>query len=56
VPRSNLIEPRKLAAPRRCGSGPRADDEWLLPLIRVIVAERASYGYRRVTALLNRQL
>ena len=56
VARSNLIVQRKLAAGRRCGFGPRPDDEWLLPLIRTIVAERASYGYRRVTALLNRQL
>jgi magnesium-transporting ATPase (P-type) len=30
--------------------------ELLLPLIRAVVAECASYGYRRVTALLNRQL
>jgi transposase InsO family protein len=56
VARSNLIVQRKLAARRRCGFAPRPDDEWLLPLIRAIVAERASYGYRRVTALLNRQL
>ena len=54
VARSNLAELLKRAdpAPRR----PPPDDEWLLPMIRAIVAERASYGYRRVTALLNRQL
>jgi len=54
VARSNLGEQLKPsgARPRR----PRADDEWLVPMIRAIVAERASYGYRRVTALLNRQL
>src|SRR6516164_10921523 len=54
VARSNLAELLKRAdpAPRR----PPPDDEWLLPMIRAIVAERASYGYRQVTALLNRQL
>ena len=54
VARSNLAEliKRAVPAPRR----PPSDDEWLLPMIRAIVAERASYGYRRVTALLNRQL
>jgi putative transposase len=54
VARSNLAERLKPSVPatRR----PRPDDEWLLPMIRVLVAERASYGYRRVTALLNRQL
>jgi putative transposase len=55
VARSNLIEQLKSATRRRSGFGPGPDDEWLLPLIRAIVAERASYGYRRVTALLNRQ-
>ena len=54
VARSNLAEQLRPAAPRQLR--PRPDDEWLLPMIRVIVAERASYGYRRVTALLNRQL
>lgn len=34
----------------------RADDEWLLPMIRSIVQWRPSYGYRRVTSLLRRQL
>jgi transposase InsO family protein len=54
VARSNLVEQLKPAtAPP---SRPQPDDEWLLPMIQVIVAERASYGYRRVTALLNRQL
>jgi hypothetical protein len=56
VARSNLVEQPKPDAYRRRGYGPRPDDQWLLPLIRAIVDERASYGYRRVTALLNRQL
>lgn len=54
VARSNLVARLKPPAerPRR----PLPDDEWLRPMVRAIVAERASYGYRRVTALLNRQL
>lgn len=31
----------------------KADDDYLLPLITKIISERASYGYRRVTVLLN---
>ncbi|MCP3105250.1 IS3 family transposase [Myxococcus sp. K15C18031901] len=31
-------------------------DEALLARIRAVTDERASYGYRRVTALVNRQL
>lgn len=34
----------------------KADDAFLLPYIQRIVSERPSYGYRRVTALLCRQL
>jgi len=34
----------------------KAQDDQYLPLIRKIVDDRATYGYRRVTALLNRQL
>jgi len=34
----------------------KAQDEVLLPLIREIVDERLTYGYRRVCALLNRRL
>lgn len=55
VSRSNLTE--QVAAPPK----PRAPylkprDEVLLPTIRALVAARATYGYRRITALLNRQL
>jgi putative transposase len=32
------------------------DDDILLPMIREIVDERGTYGYRRITALLNRKL
>ena len=34
----------------------KADDEWLLPKVRALVDERASYGHRRITSLLNRAL
>jgi transposase InsO family protein len=34
----------------------RTDDGYYLPMIRSIVDERPTYGYRRVTALLNRVL
>jgi putative transposase len=34
----------------------KAQDDQYLPLIRKIVDDRATYGYRRVTALLNRDL
>jgi hypothetical protein len=46
VARSNLAALLKPAgrSPRR----PPPDDEWLLPMIRAIVAERVSYDYRRV--------
>ena len=34
----------------------KADDATVVPLITALVAERPTYGYRRITALLNRQL
>lgn len=45
----------------RGGTGPRrryrkAQDAVLLPLIMTLVSARPSYGYRRITAVLNRQL
>jgi putative transposase len=55
VSRSNLVEQAK-REPTKRGSYEKADDAWLLPRIRALVDERASYGYRRITALLNRQL
>jgi hypothetical protein len=41
---------------RRSSFGRQPDDESLQLLIREIVSKHASYGYRRVTVLLNRQL
>jgi putative transposase len=34
----------------------KAQDVAVLPLIAKLVAARPTYGYRRITALLNRQL
>jgi putative transposase len=55
VARSNLIERLKdRGRPRQryC----KAEDAALLPRVRRLVDERPSYGYRRLTALLNREL
>jgi putative transposase len=55
VSRSNLAErARGHARPR--GPYVKAGDEALLPLIRRFVDERPTYGYRRITALVNREL
>jgi putative transposase len=55
VARSHLHDKvRRVAKPR--GSYCKPDDEDLLPLVRRLVDERPSYGYRRITALANRAL
>jgi transposase InsO family protein len=55
VSRSNLAERAKATTPPR-GPYRKAGDEVLLPLIRGFVDERPTYGYRRITALVNREL
>lgn len=55
VSRSNLYEAVKRKKTNR-GSYKKADDAWLLPPIRKLVDERPTYGYRRIHALLNKQL
>jgi putative transposase len=55
VARSNLVE-RQARTSKPCGCYHKAEDSRLLPLIRQLVDERPSYGYRRITALLNRRL
>ncbi len=54
VARSNLVD--QLHRPERPGRGPyrRVEDEAVLAEIRAITDARPTYGYRRVTALLNR--
>ena len=55
VARSHLHEKvRRLAKPR--GAYRKPDDGDFLPLIRRLVDERPTYGYRRITALANREL
>ncbi|WP_263974552.1 IS3 family transposase [Myxococcus xanthus] len=59
VARSNLVlrvQSTPTDAPARRGPYFKRTDEALLARIRVVTEERASYGYRRVTPLLNRQL
>lgn len=55
VSRSNLVD-RRDGKSRTRGSYRKSDDEDLLPLIRRFVDERPTYGYRRITALVNREL
>lgn len=55
VARSNLIE-RQAHTCKPRGRYRKDEDSRLLPLIRQLVDERPSYGYRRITALLNRRL
>jgi hypothetical protein len=55
VARSNLVERLKgRAKPRRRYQ--KAQDGALLQLVRRLVDERPTYGYRRITALANREL
>ena len=54
VSRPHLSENRSRAAPKKRGPYTKADDQALLRRIKVIVKSRATYGYRRVTARLNR--
>ena len=55
VARSNLVE-RTMGRTRLRGPYRKPDDETLLPVIRRFVDERPTYGYRRITALVNREL
>ena len=55
VLRSNLIDRIEQRANAR-GQYRKAEDAALQPLIRAVVDERLTYGYRRVTALVNRKL
>jgi transposase InsO family protein len=55
VARSNLVQQMQ-RPPRRRRAYRKADDAWLLPLVRALVDQRPTYGYRRVGALLSRQV
>jgi transposase InsO family protein len=52
VARSNLVEQLRASKPR--GRYRRQGDEELLAAIRQLTDARPTYGYRRITALLNR--
>lgn len=54
VSRSNLIE-RLQGRTKPCRRYQKAQDAALLPHIRRLVDARPTYGYRRITALLNRE-
>ncbi|MBC4926531.1 IS3 family transposase [Klebsiella quasipneumoniae] len=56
VSRSNLYERLLKKRQQRSARYSKDDDARLLPLIRQICSERATNGYRRVTAHLNRAL
>lgn len=56
VSRSNQYEQRREDRRHRPHRYNKAEDAYYLPLIRTITDERPTYGYRRVTALLNRAL
>lgn len=54
VARSNLAE-RSARGRRPRGSYDRADDPELIAVVRALVDQRPTYGYRRITAVLNRR-
>ena len=54
VSRSQL-HARASGASKPRGAYSKADDVELLPAIRRLVDQRPTYGYRRLTALLNRE-
>ena len=55
VARSNLVEQAKRGGSRPRPQYRKAGDAELLARMRPLVDARPSYGYRRITALLNRQ-
>jgi len=54
VSRSNLVERSKGRSKPR-GRYNKAEDDELLSIIRRLVDQRSTYGYRRIAALLNRE-
>jgi len=57
VSRSNLMSRTKEDPPLLVDQKhTRQDDFWILPMIQKIVKSRPTYGYRRVTVLLNSEL
>jgi len=56
VSRSNLIDQIQPRTQSKSSRYTKADDAWLLPMIKKITDMRPTYGYRRVTQLLNNEL
>jgi putative transposase len=56
VSHSNLIEQREKAGKRNSARPSKTDDAWSIPVIREVTDKRPTYGYRRVTQLLNLNL
>lgn len=56
VSRSNLLNQLNLKVVDGPKKYTKQDDDWLLPMIIEITNQRPTYGYRRVTALLNIEL
>ena len=56
VSRSNLNHQTHSAEKSRAPRYSKSDDVWLLEMIRKIASARPTYGYRRVTVLLNLEL
>jgi putative transposase len=56
VARSHLIERLGEGKPAPRSRYSKADDAWLLPVIRTLTDGRPTYGYRRVCTLLNARL
>jgi transposase InsO family protein len=54
VSRSNLVR-RSAGQSKPRGRYAMTEDATILPEIRTVIDERATYGYRRVTALVNRR-
>ena len=55
VSRSNLTNQAKISTASR-SAYVMPDDVWLMPIILEIATGRSTYGYRRITVLLNRKL
>ena len=56
VSRSNVRERVRSSCHLERPRYSKADDVWLLPMIRAVTDSRPTYGYRRVTQLLNLEL
>lgn len=54
ISRSNVQE--QLKEKREAREIKKSDDKWIIPLIQEITDARPTYGYRRVTAILNLKL